>query len=719
MTSPAEAWLNHQWATIAAEVADEPEIAAGRVRAGLSAERLVAKFDDLKLDVLVAVAASTRAVEAATSALGEARQSGGRALDSEPLGLGTALTGVGFTVPLIALVVFGRSGSVWWLIAVIPAAAAAALGLLLVIGAVVPNPARTRVAEAERNLGVARATWRRVVRGNALSIMRQVINRELAPTLRTTLEIAPGDAPGLVGDRAATDAQVTGSVARFRDAVARVRSGSIGLAGPRGVGKTTLIEAFAGQAVDGVRPLKVVVSAPVQYEARDFLLHLFAKVCLAVVDRAEQERPRPRRTGVGHHVGRFAVLALIALVAAALAAVLVVGWDGKALGRRVAELHLGLIPAGVLAAVAVVLLVIALAPLLVPVLRGLRAAGRWLIGRRAAEPGPFTRLASQAQEQLRRIRYLQTHTHGWSGKLGVAGTEGAWNRSRQLAEQALTYPEVIDQFAAFLARVAEVAPGDPAVVIAVDELDKIESPEAAQRFVNEIKGAFAAPRTQFVISVSDDALAAFERRGMPVRDAFDSAFEDIVRIDHLDLADTTTLLNSWVVGLPEPFVRLAHCLAGGLPRDVRRFARAMVAVAGETTRPSLDQVTRRLVTEDLARKAHALQVATAQLPDEDDTTALLRLLRAARPDKLTLVEAAQEIRGLTGGSPELIRLASQAAVYLFHCATVLHVFTAAYDDEHGQSASAEVYELLATAKQELGIRPQLAWVQIEEARAGF
>ncbi|WP_156758054.1 ATP-binding protein [Actinokineospora pegani] len=726
MTEPGGTWLYEQLTAIADEAADDPEIAAGRERAGVDRQQLVARVDGEWADILAAVSPLTVRVDAAEKALADAIGALGAARNTNAVEsterdrtIGVALGLVGL-VPLGAVISFWEPMGFWRYVAVVPAGLIALFGLLTMFLEVLPDTVRDRVRRAREDLEQARAAWRTAARASVLSVMRQAINRELGPSgQRTTLEIAPGDAPGLVGDRAATDAQVTGSVVRFRDAVARVRSGSIGLAGPRGVGKTTLIEAFAGQAAAGVRPLKVVVSAPVQYEARDFLLHLFAKVCLAVLDRAEQERPRPRRTGAGYHVARFAVLALIVLAAAALAAVPVVGWGGlvgKALWQRAADPHLGLIPAGVLAAVAVVLLAVALAPVVLPALRGLRAAGRWLLGRRAGDgQGPFTQLAEHAEEQLRRIRYLQTHTHGWSGKLAVAGTEGAWNRSLQLAEQALTYPEVIDQFAAFLGRVAEVAPGEPAVVIAVDELDKIESPEAAQRFVNEIKGAFAAPRTQFVISVSDDALAAFERRGMPVRDAFDSAFEDIVRVDHLDLSDTSTLLNSWVVGLPQPFVRLAHCLAGGLPRDVRRFTRAMVAVAGVIERPSLADVADRLITEDLERKTHAMQIATGQLPDDADATELLRLLRDLRPTPGHLSEAAVRLREMGDGSPELTRLANQAAAYLYHCATLLRVFTAENDEllRHRRRP----YELLATAKQELGLRPRLAWLQIEEANA--
>ena len=38
------------------------------------------------------------------------------------------------------------------------------------------------------------------------------------------------------------------------------------------------------------------------------------------------------------------------------------------------------------------------------------------------------------------------------------------------------------------------------------------------------------PHCYYLISVSDDALAAYEMRGLPVRDAFDSAFDEVIHV---------------------------------------------------------------------------------------------------------------------------------------------------------------------------------------------
>lgn len=81
------------------------------------------------------------------------------------------------------------------------------------------------------------------------------------------------------------------------------------------------------------------------------------------------------------------------------------------------------------------------------------------------------------------------------------------------------------------------------VVIGIDELDKISGAEQAQRFVNELKAILGVPHCYYLISVSDDALAAYEMRGLPVRDAFDSAFDEVIHVRYLDLEGSLRLLK--------------------------------------------------------------------------------------------------------------------------------------------------------------------------------
>ena len=76
----------------------------------------------------------------------------------------------------------------------------------------------------------------------------------------------------------------TRSANDLRAIISMIRGGSIGLAGPRGSGKTTLIESVCNGRLKALKDpvLSVQVSAPVEYEPRDFVLHLFARLCEAL-----------------------------------------------------------------------------------------------------------------------------------------------------------------------------------------------------------------------------------------------------------------------------------------------------------------------------------------------------------------------------------------------------------------------------------------------------
>jgi hypothetical protein len=528
----------------------------------------------------------------------------------------------------------------------------------------------------------------------------------------------------------------TSSARRFGEIVRQIPVGAIGVAGPRGVGKSALIRQYAGQASDRV---SVLVSAPVQYDAREFMLHLYATLCHAMIDRvgpaptetrgARWLRPRP--------VGRLAVLRYlllfvsIALIAAILAMpVIGPGTSVTSPDRLVARAltpDARLIPAEVT-------LLIAFAPLL-GVLRSLvspcRRAVRWLVTgdtqqRRTLDP--VAEVAELARQRLRQIRFLQTRTTGWSGKLTLPmSADVGFTGSVQRAERALTYPEIVAELQDFIGQIGPVAHGEPSVVVAIDELDKIESVEQAQRFINEIKGVFGVDHAQFLVSVSDDALASFEQGGSaPIRDAFDSAFDEIVRINHLGVEDTVLMCNSRVIGMPPPFVCLAHCIAGGLARDVIRAARSMKGMCASAER-TLAEVCAALVEADLCRKAHAFEVAAARLDDTEAVTEFITALRDLHADPVALLAAMPVIApdcDLSRGH-ELEGLRQRAATHLYHCATLLAVFTSELTEErlsgvrHGPAIHPGSFDTLALARRELGARPQFAWRMLDEFRTDW
>lgn len=597
-------------------VLEIPEIADGVTQAGLDRGTLRTQVLDARQEILAPADADLEST--VTAAL----KVSSPVTPTEPLpnrvgGITMMLLGgVAVVGPVLLLVLFWTDLA-WWL-AVPCIVAALVVGFFgIVFFNVGVDDFRGKPSTPRLVASSALARWSRVCQEEGvLPYVRRIVDEHLEPINRGQLTVTIADAPGLLGTSESTYMVRTGSVNAFLATAARLPTGAIGLAGPRGVGKTSLIEYFAGHG--SRRALKVTVSAPIQYEPRDFVLHLFASVCLAML------RTRPQR--------------------------------------------------------------------------------RW---RRQDA------VAALTHQHLRNIQYLQTHTSGWSGKVTLAGSsEAGWSRQTQRERRPQTYPELVGALRDLLAAFAQSEGVSPAVIIAIDELDKIESADDAQRFVNGIKGIFGAPGTQFLVSVSEDALASFERRGLPVRDAFDSAFHEIVRVDYLTLGDTAELLSSRVLRLPEPFKWLVHCMSGGLPRDVVRTARAMVALTSQDEPPpSLDEVCAALVADDLARKSHAFQLACRDIGDSPEVTEFIRSLRKLRADERFLLTLLPHLRK----DGELATLSRQAAAFVYYLATLLEVFRRDKVDSHGK----DTFELLARARQSLAVHPRLTWLQVDEFRESW
>lgn len=678
--------------SIVDEVLATPEIATGIARAQLDRTTLRQQVLDARAEILAPT--EPQLESAITSAMDASRSEA----QSKRFGVMTVVLGsIVVTITGLTLAIYWTDlPALKWLVLMLSITGSLMVGLGLVVH---QKPTRMTLLANVLLANWVQACWDEGV----LPFVRRVINERLEPIARTSLSVTSAEAPGLYGTSESSYIVRTRSVEEFVAAAERLPTGAIGLAGPRGVGKTSLIEHFAGSfrrdaGLYRYEPLKVMVSAPVQYEPRDFLLHLFATVCQQVSRRRERDtmsRPDWRVVLTGlRGLGLFGGATVAALV-------LVLGFDVFGKPGQVVDAvrasNLWLIPAGALAVA-----------FLLELLRcGWLGVRWWWAWRAAPAEDPVVVLARQ---HLENIHYLLTHTSGWSGKLTLPlQSEAGWSSSTQRERRPQTYPELVTALRDFLAEFARSEGATQAMIIAVDELDKISSAEDAQKFVNEIKGVFGARGTQFVVSVSEDALASFERRGLPVRDAFDSAFHEIVRVDYLTLADTAELLSSRVIGLPEPFVWLVHCMSGGLPRDVVRTARAMVALTspGEPP-PSLDEVCASLVGEDMARKSHAFQLACRDIGDSPEVTEFIRGLRKLRADGRFLFALLPDLR-VEG---ELATISRQAAAYVYHSATLLEVFRR----DHVDAGDKDSFELLARAKQSLAVHPRLAWLQVDEFR---
>ncbi|GID27814.1 hypothetical protein [Paractinoplanes brasiliensis] len=386
----------------------------------------------------------------------------------------------------------------------------------------------------------------------------------------------------------------TRSFGRLSAEIARLSGGAVGLAGPRGAGKSSLLDQYrAGRIAEAGtagRQLVVTESVPVRYEPREYVLYLYGRLCQEVVAFI----PPPSLSRGRSHRTRFGVSATVAITAGA-------AW------------------------LAVVL-------------------------------------------------------------LGAAKLPGSISRIP--------------------------------VVIVFDELDKMSDPERVQDFLNTVKSLFSLEIAGclFLVSVSEDALARFERRGLPIRDAMDSTFDAVVPVEYLNLDDATALISDRVAGLPDPFIALLHSLGGGLPRELLRYTRSLVRHRDEK---HLGAIARSLVGEDLRMKARGLGAVIARRGlAEPYASDLMKFVNDnTEPDPVVLLKAvaapplpAEQADDLA----DALHLQMETLGYLYFCATVLEAFTGVrkndYTDRRGS------FDTLASARQLFAVNARLAWLTVNSFR---
>lgn len=539
------------------------------------------------------------------------------------------------------------------------------------------------------------------------------------------VELRVTTAPGLAELSEREQIVPTDATARLAQLSMAMPTGNLGVSGPRGAGKTTLLRNFCDATLEwrdpshggGRSDLRVLVSAPVDYDAREFILHLFGRVCETVLATARASSSIRRRDVYGER-RRRSVIVLPGLVLA-VAGAAVIGWNLLARPRQLPHLT----SVDLILAVGCVLLVGGI---------GLLIAGAGA-GWRARRKDQLT-VPDEARMWLTRLRYLQAFTTGYSGTLRLpAGAQLQATTTRQLTELQLALPDLVDRYRDFAARTALwyrsswPGPAETAgrIVVGIDELDKIGSAAACERFINDIKAIFGIPHWLYLVSVSDDALVAFQQRAFAARTAFDNAFDEVVHADYLDFEAARSLLRSRVAGLPSPMIGLCHVLSGGLPRDLIRAARSMIDVCAKGS-GHITHLCEEMVAAEMDTLKDACLTVLAADPDQLDSSGLLPwLLDSSWPGrscKAFLRALDQDLR-----HPETPRNFC-AAVYFY--ATVIEVFgpgltatthalrardvtrTPAHND--GGDAS---IDRLAHARNALSGNPDIAWELVTRFRA--
>ena len=201
-----------------------------------------------------------------------------------------------------------------------------------------------------------------LLREGTLPIATAFVNARAGDLAAITME-APAES-GLYDTRPHPNPVTTKAIEKVEDWLSRMKGASIGIAGPRGAGKTTLIEYFC-PANPGDTPsseitrnwVRLRVSAPVEYVPLDFICHLVAGLCEAILLMHPLRGPSPTDSApptgsrskqawlwlrrVDATPGYPGMLSLVTLMGAVLLAAITIAGDEHLARAGVAVLAIG------------------------------------------------------------------------------------------------------------------------------------------------------------------------------------------------------------------------------------------------------------------------------------------------------------------------------------------------------------------------------------------
>jgi hypothetical protein len=410
--------------------------------------------------------------------------------------------------------------------------------------------------------------------------------------------------------------------------------GSIGIAGPRGSGKTTLMWSICKGSLikgKGFPLLSIMTPAPIEYDTREFILHIFSLICLQLIslnDKANRsfwdymdslKTPEIKYPILSSNVARIAMVlfsffgTILILAGSYITNAILMNSTQK---QYINDLDAKPLP---FFTIGIVLLSVSLFIYLIP--RSAENHKKKLDQNQLENNDNL--LLVEARRWLQRIKFQQSYSSGWTGSLKLPVlVEGGINSAISFAEIQSSLPEIVEGFRDFLKNASK----QYLVIIGIDELDKLRSNEEAQRFLNDIKALFGIQNVFYLISVSENALSNFERRGLPLRDSFDSSFDKIIYVGYLNLKGAKQLIKRRVIGMPIPFICLCYCLSGGLARDLIRICRDMLEqVQSEDSKVpkkdnSLSTVCATLIKSNLELKLQAISLAAKEISIEPEIT---------------------------------------------------------------------------------------------------
>jgi hypothetical protein len=423
---------------------------------------------------------------------------------------------------------------------------------------------------------------------------------------------------------------------------------TIGLAGSRGVGKSELLAAFCNDpderpSLEGGGTIGVIVPAPVAYEAQSFLRILIRGLAEAVPGYADH---------VNHRIQiisgtNFVILALAA-VSLAFGISLNPGWV-KASHHTIGLALISFAGLMVLVWVMRMLLSSRAHDIITFLIELLLLFARFLFvpdlpfgGWKTTDLEKFItgvirifrqRIAAEAANSVRRVSYIE--------KLSTTSeSSAAWKNfgfkqssGIGLDQVPLAEPDLVAELQKL---VKTLYRGGYQVRIGVDELDKLSSGAEAERFLTGIKVLFSIRNCSFLLTISENAAAQFARRGMPIRDVFDSSLDTVIVVRPLNFYEARRLIRTRLSAgqsdrISDSQVLLCHYLSGGLPRDLLRSCRQLGEINSRSEGTStLQNLMDDLLNSEVSARIDAVSFSLQSRETGESSTAFVAELDRLR-----------------------------------------------------------------------------------------
>jgi hypothetical protein len=351
--------------------------------------------------------------------------------------------------------------------------------------------------------------------------------------------------------------------------------GSFGFSGPRGAGKSWLmLRAVADARRDG---LGLWYPSPSEYDPLAFLASLIDSLAGEIEKRYREAHPVRDAIRANSWLG--------------LGFVLVAGVAAFAVLAKAAHLDAWALFIAALGALAAALYVSFMTRFPTALRQSTRSEERLL---REA-----TIFRERARYTATRREAIEVGAEAGRGLVARARS----SRERELVERPATLSSLVNDFRTLAERAGEVA---GRVVIAIDELDKMDDGEKVRELLRDIKGIFEVPRVHFFVSVSDEAARSLNLGALTERNEFNSSFYTVIELPPVKTEACADLLERRA-GIPRDVALTLAILAAGNPREVLRLAEI---VGATTTGP--DAVVKVLREEALSLRREIVTAINAK-----------------------------------------------------------------------------------------------------------